>query len=190
MRDYSVNIPKQVGRLLPYYLRGRRMILFLSAVSHPLSFFNHATTGFTPWAHTKLYELSMTAQKIRLEWHLNSVVIPEGNITLRSGQTVTISDETSAFAVCYYKSEIQDRTTAPLFYTNGIPTVTRLETNTSDKALAKIITRHIYEHGSVAGRFVINVPYSGNDTASVSRMIAAGITKYLPVGVTYRIKYT
>lgn len=187
MRDYSVNIPKAINRLLPYYLRGRKTMLFLHAISSPLSFFNDDDTGFSPWAHTRLYELSMTAQKKRLEWHLNNVVAVDGEIEL--DDEITIEDEPYASAVCYYDREIQDRTIAPLFYANGIPTVTRLRSDASDKSKAKIITRLNYEHGCTSGRFVIRIPYSGEDTESVSKKINAGIMKFIPVGVTYRIQF-
>ena len=50
-RDYSININKQVNRLVPYYLRGRKMLLFLQGVCAPLGFFNDEETGFNIWAH-------------------------------------------------------------------------------------------------------------------------------------------
>ena len=165
-RDYSININKQVNRLVPYYLRGRKMLLFLQGVCAPLGFFNDEETGFNTWAHKSLLDLSMT------------------------GQTVTIADDEFASAVCFFKSEITDHETAPLFYPNTIPTALRLKTNQADKAKQRIVTRKKSEFGGTAGRFIISVPYAGQDMDEVSRKITAGISKFIPVGVIYSIKYT
>ena len=189
-RDYSININKQVNRLVPYYLRGRKMLLFLQGVCAPLGFFNDGETGFNTWAHKSLLDLSMTGQKVRLEWYINHVVVPENDITLRAGQTVTIADDEFASAVCFFKSEIMDRETAPLFYPNTIPTVLRLKTDQTDKARQRIVTRKKTELGGTAGRFIISVPYEGQDRDEVSRKITAGISRFIPVGVIYSIKYT
>ena len=189
-RDYSININKQVNRLVPYYLRGRKMLLFLQGVCAPLGFFNDEETGFNTWAHKSLLDLSMTGQKVRLEWYINHVVVPENDITLRTGQTVTIADDEFASAVCFFKSEITDHETAPLFYPNTIPTALRLKTNQADKTKQRIVTRKKSELGGTAGRFIISVPYAGQNRDDVSRKITAGISKFIPVGVIYSIKYT
>jgi hypothetical protein len=189
-RDYIININKQVNRLVPYYLRGRKMLLFLQGICSPLNFFNDEESGLNKWAHRSLLDLSMTAQKVRLEWYINNVVVPDNGIALRSGQSVTITDDEFASAICFMRSEITDHETAPLFYPNTTPTVLRLKTNQADKAKQRIVTRKARELGGTAGRFIISVPYSGDDRDSVSRMITAGISRFVPVGVVYVIKYT
>jgi len=188
-RDYSVNIEKQINRLLPYYLRGRKMMLFLHAISSPLQFFNTGDGEFNKWAHRKLLDLSMCAQRIRLVWYLNNVTVPDNGITLTNGMKIAINDEATSATIAYLKSEIRDQSTAPLFYPHSIPTVLRLKSNQTDKAKAKIVTRRINELGSIGGRFTISVPYTGQDKDDVSRKIVASIGRFIPVGITYRIVY-
>lgn len=188
-RDYSVNIEKQINRLLPYYLRGRKMMLFLHAISSPLQFFNTGDGEFNKWAHRKLLDLSMCAQRMRLVWYLNNVTVPDNGITLTNGMKIAINDEATSATIAYLKSEIRDQSTAPLFYPHSIPTVLRLKSNQTDKAKAKIVTRRMNELGSIGGRFTISVPYTGQDKDDVSRKIVASIGKFIPVGITYRIVY-
>lgn len=188
-RDYSVNIEKQINRLLPYYLRGRKMMLFLHAISSPLQFFNTGDGEFNKWAHRKLLDLSMCAQRIRLVWYLNNVTVPDNGITLTNGMKIAINDEATSATIAYLKSEIRDQSTAPLFYPHSIPTVLRLKSNQTDKAKAKIVTRRMNELGSIGGRFTISVPYTGQDKDDVSRKIVASIGRFIPVGITYRIVY-
>ena len=188
-RDYSINIEKQINRLLPYYLRGRKMMLFLHAISSPLQFFNTGDSEFNKWAHRRLLDLSMNAQKMRLVWYLNNITIPDNEIELRPNGQIAINDEATSATIAYLRSEIRDQSTAPLFYPHSIPTVLRLRSNSTDKAKAKIVTRRMNELGSVGGRFTITVPYAGQDREDVSRMISASIGRFIPVGITYRIVF-
>ncbi len=188
-RDYSVNIEKQINRLLPYYLRGRKMMLFLHAISSPLQFFNTGDGEFNKWAHRKLLDLSMCAQRMRLVSHVNNVTVPDNGTTLTNGMKIAINDEATSATIAYLKSEIRDQSTAPLFYPHSIPTVLRLKSNQTDKAKAKVVTRRMNELGSIGGRFTISVPYTGQDKDDVSRKIVASIGRFIPVGITYRIVY-
>lgn len=188
-RDYSVNIGKQINRLLPYYLRGRKMMLFLHAICSPLQIFNDENDGFNPWAHRRLLDLSMTAQKLRLVWYLNNVVVPDNKIVLKTNQKIAINDEVTAASIAYFKTEIRDQSTAPLFYPHSIPTVLRKRSDATDKGKANTIIRKNTELGGVGGRFTISVPYIGNDTGDVTRKIGSAIKRFLPVGITYRVKY-
>ena len=188
-RNYSIDIPRQINRLLPFYMRGRKTMLFLHAICSPLSFFNDSESGFSKYAHEQLMELSMTAQKLRLTWYLNNVVVTRHGITLREGQCILINDETVSAAIAYLRREVRDQSTAPLFYPNNIPTVTRMKSSESDKAKAGIVTRMGVEPGGIGGRFTITVPYSGNDRDAVSRKISSSISRFIPVGVSYRIAY-
>ena len=183
-RDYSINIEKQINRLLPYYLRGRKMMLFLHAISSPLQFFN---TGDSEYR--RLLDLSMNAQKMRLVWYLNNITVPDNEIELRPNGKIAINDEATSATIAYLRSEIRDQSTAPLFYPHSIPTVLRIRSNSTDKAKAKIVTRRMNELGSVGGRFTITVPYAGQDREDVSRMISASIGRFIPVGITYRIVF-
>lgn len=68
MRSYNINFDKLVNQLTPHYLGGRKYVLWLQSLCHPLKSLNDA---FKEWAVEKRIEASMTSQTIMLEWFLN-----------------------------------------------------------------------------------------------------------------------
>ena len=190
MRDYSIDTARQVCRLLPYYLRGRRMVLFLQAVSSPLSFFNTGDRPFNPWAHRKLLELSMNGQKIRLEWWLNNIFVSDYGIELREGQAITIREEEVGSAILYSRNEIRNHDSAPLFYPHYIPTVTRLRNDHEDAAKKNTVTRYRNESGGQGAWFVISIPYAGDDHDDIVRKVGLSVSKFVPVGTMYKVEFT
>lgn len=65
---YKINNSKLICRLLPFFARGRKMILFLEAVASPLISL-HRT--FLLWAFDIILSVKMTAQTDVLVWYLN-----------------------------------------------------------------------------------------------------------------------
>lgn len=65
---YRINFDKTINQLVPYYLGGRRLILFLQACVKPLQKLNDA---FVEYAKEQRIEASMTSQIFKLEWFLN-----------------------------------------------------------------------------------------------------------------------
>lgn len=63
----NINNAQLIGRLLPWWARGRRTALLLQALLHPL---NSVHASFKKWALDKYIECHITAQKISLEWYL------------------------------------------------------------------------------------------------------------------------
>ena len=64
----TINFDKLVNQLTPHYLGGRKYVLWLQSLCHPLKSLNDA---FKEWAVEKRIEASMTSQTIMLEWFLN-----------------------------------------------------------------------------------------------------------------------
>lgn len=56
-----------IGRLLPFWARGRKTSLFLQAILSPLT---SAHNQFKAWALQRFIECQVTAQKSSLEWYL------------------------------------------------------------------------------------------------------------------------
>jgi len=190
MRDYNINMAKQVCRFLPYYMRGRKMVLFLQAISSPLSFFNDPSNGFNKFAHRQLLELSMNGQKIRLEWWLNNIFLSDYDITIRSGSRITVRDEEVGNAILYKKAEIRNQATAPLFYPHYIPTTTRLRTVVADRDKKNTVTRYSKEAGGQGGWFIVSIPYDGEDHDAIIRKVGMSISKFVPVGTMYKVEFT
>lgn len=68
MRDYRINTDRLVNQLVPHYLGGRRMILFLQSLLQPLNTLNKT---WKEWADEKRIEAALTSQVIMLEYFLN-----------------------------------------------------------------------------------------------------------------------
>lgn len=63
----NITNAKLIGRLLPWWIRGKRVSLLLQALLSPLA----STHGpFKKWALDKYIECHITAQKLSLEWYL------------------------------------------------------------------------------------------------------------------------
>ena len=65
---YYINFDKTINQLVPHYLGGRRLILYLQALLSPLRKINDAFVNYTK--ETRI-EASMTSQKYPFEWYLN-----------------------------------------------------------------------------------------------------------------------
>lgn len=63
----NIDNAKLIGRLLPFWVRGRKMSLLLQALLSPL-ISTHNT--FKKWALERYIECHITAQKSSLEWYL------------------------------------------------------------------------------------------------------------------------
>ena len=65
---YYINFDKTVNQLVPHYIGGRKLILYLQALLKPLQRLNEA---FVEWAKETKIEAAMTSQVFKLEWFLN-----------------------------------------------------------------------------------------------------------------------
>lgn len=65
---YKLSIDRLVNQLMPHYLSGRRLILFVQSALFPLQALN---SHFRLFAREKHIEARMTSQVIYFEWFLN-----------------------------------------------------------------------------------------------------------------------
>lgn len=65
---YYINFDKTINQLVPHFLGGRRLILYLQALMSPLQTLSN---DFSEWAKERRIEASMTSQVFKLEWFLN-----------------------------------------------------------------------------------------------------------------------
>lgn len=63
----NIDHARMVGRLLPFWARGRKMALLIQALIYPLKY---AHSGFKKWAFERFVENHITGQKLSLEWYL------------------------------------------------------------------------------------------------------------------------
>lgn len=65
---YKISNSKTICRTLPFFARGRKMILFLEAVASPLVSIHDA---FLAWAFKMVLKTKVTSQTDMLVWYLN-----------------------------------------------------------------------------------------------------------------------
>ena len=65
---YKISNQKIICRVLPFYARGRKMILLLEAIASPLISLHNT---FLTWAYGMLLKTKVTAQTDVLIWYLN-----------------------------------------------------------------------------------------------------------------------
>lgn len=63
----NITNAKMIGKLLPWWARGRKTSLLLQALLHPIISVHNT---FKVWALEKLIECHITSQKMSLEWYL------------------------------------------------------------------------------------------------------------------------
>ena len=127
MRSYRINMDRLVNQLVPHYLGGRRIILFLQSCLQPL---NSLNIKWEKWAKERRMEAAMTSQVILLEYYLNHkfnkylldrtqhIVISDGTINgvpmfwqeseaINEDLVLYHSNESAKHAVFRYKDEKQ-----------------------------------------------------------------------------------
>ena len=95
---YAIDIDRMVNQLVPHYLGGRKLILYLQSILAPLQTLNSL---FATWAREKRIEASMTSQVFKLEWFLNrrlSVYFKD------SSDRITIANSVTKGLPLYYQS--------------------------------------------------------------------------------------
>lgn len=68
MRSYKIDTDRLVNQLVPHYMGGRKLILFLQSCLQPLK---SIAEEWKEWADDKRIEAGMTSQIIMLEYFLN-----------------------------------------------------------------------------------------------------------------------
>ena len=108
---YRINFDKTVNQLVPHYIGGRKLILYLQALVSPLQVLNNA---FVEWAKETRIEASMTSQIFKFEWFLNRKF---RKYFANQSSKITISNGTSLGVPLYWQSENMPDTA--VYYQNG-----------------------------------------------------------------------
>ena len=117
---YKVNVDKILNEIVPWYISGRRLMLFLSACLTPLQKLNDS---FLEWANETRIETSMTSQVFQLEWFLNRkfskyFIDPNMRFSIKDKIEVGVAvypENTESYdtehALLYQESEVESKTT-------------------------------------------------------------------------------
>lgn len=84
MRSYRIDMDILANRLIPHYLGGRKLVLFVQSLLSPLDKLNK---WWEEWAYEKRMEAAMTSQPILMENYLTRkfkkyLTDPNGRITI------------------------------------------------------------------------------------------------------------
>lgn len=105
MRENRYKLPtdKLVNRLVPYYLSGRKYILFLQSLVRPLY---PLSEKFRTFALEKHIEARMTSQMMYFEWFLNHKF---ARYVKNSGERIVISQSTPLGVDIYHENSVYSK---------------------------------------------------------------------------------
>ena len=174
---YGINFDKTVNQLVPHYIGGRKLILFLQSILKPLQDLNDA---FKYWAAETRIEAAMTSQVIKFEWFLNHKF---RKYFLNPGEGITIQTASHLGAELHWENT----------EASGVEhQVTRFE-GESDAIADNMILFNEDENEAFGNKsFIVYSP--AIDTTKISRtdylaMVAYQVDKYKLAGKTYSIQF-
>jgi hypothetical protein len=173
---YDIHFDKVVNQLVPHYLGGRKLILYLQSTLAPLQPLN---VSFAEWARETRIEASMTSQVFKLEWFLNRKFKP---YFLDSRQTITIRNGAETGLPIYFQSADIVKGDNVLLYGE-------------EEGKKKSAVLHHRHEKLDKNTFSFLVHSPDIDTSLISReaylgMLSHYIDKYRIAGKTYKIKFS
>lgn len=173
---YRIDFDKTVNQLVPHYIGGRRLILYLQALVSPLQALNDA---FVEWAKETRIEASMTSQIFKFEWFLNRKF---KKYFANQDAKITISNGSSLGVPLYWQSENMPNTT---FYHQEDDEQSSIEDNPAFYYSNETMTGGGYS-------FVVHAP--SPDTSLISQssydsQLRYWIDRYRLASKTYNIQY-
>lgn len=180
---YAINFERVINQFVPYYLGGRRLILFLQSCMKPLQSVNDE---FVDWAKETKIEAAMTSQIFKLEWFLNRkfqkyFADTSQRIAIKNGEKVgtpiynqSASDDLDTnHLVLYQKQESGSGDTAKFVYANELTEGASYSFLVCCPALWKNETSQLLRDGITEKEFIA--------------MLSHYIDKYRISGKTYKI---
>lgn len=186
--QYKININKIICRLLPFYLRGRNLILFLQGIAAPLDFYNKGEHCFQKWAQETLLSASMTAQPIRIEWYLNYLFKDKWKLE----DNIKITTYSFTQNVVYRRKECMERQDVngkimPIS-PNQNPIILYDKNLITNKQKTSLSPKNIT--GDISYHILITIPKINIDAPidNCVRELQIVMNKYLPVSASYLIR--
>lgn len=180
---YAINFDRTINQLVPYYLGGRRLILFLQSCMKPLQ---HVNDTFVSWAKETKIEAAMTSQIFKLEWFLNRkfqkyFADSTQRITIKNGEKIgtpifnqAASDiPDSEQFILYQGVETEAENTAKLYHSNELTEGAAYSFLVCCPALWKDSTSQLLRDGITEKEFLA--------------MLTHYVDKYRISGKTYKI---
>lgn len=186
---YKINFDKTINQLIPYYLGGRRLILFLQSCMKPLQIVNDA---FATYAKETRIETSMTSQIFKFEWFLNRkfkkyfedssalIVIKNGEKLGRAlyNESASAISNVDQFKLWQQTEETESHTATSLYYSD--------EKTVGSSYSFLVCVPKLWEQKDGAGKPTGQL-IDGITIDQFKKMLAYWVDKYKLAGKTYQI---
>lgn len=173
MRSHKINVDRLVNQLVPHYLGGRRLILFLQSCLKPLQ---TANDRWVEWVQEKKVEASLTSQVILMEYYLNKKF---KKYFKDQDKCIIISDGTVPGVPIYFQSVGENISKFVLY-------------NENENGKKQPFQWQNEKSSSNDVSFIVFCPYVNTDIITekeLSGMISYVIDKYKVAGKSYRIEF-
>lgn len=173
MRSHKINVDRLVNQLVPHYLGGRRLILFLQSCLKPLQ---TANDRWVEWVQEKKVEASLTSQVILMEYYLNKKF---KKYFKDQDKCIIISDGTVPGVPIYFQSAGENISKFVLY-------------NENENGKKQPFQWQNEKSSSNDVSFVVFCPYVNTNVITekeLSGMISYVIDKYKVAGKSYRIEF-
>ena len=170
---YAINFNKLVNRYVPYYIGGRKLILYLQALMKPMQALNDA---FVTYAKEKRIEAAMTSQIFKFEWFLNRKL---SKYFLNGGQIAFQNAEHLGVPIYYGNASIPITDHMLMYYNSeGVDSVKLYSQseNTKESVVSFIVTTPAVDTSKIT-------------TEQYEKMLRYYIDRYRIANKTYTIKY-
>lgn len=172
---YFINFDKTINQLVPYYLGGRKLILYLQALMSPLRKVNDA---FVEYAKETRIEAAMTSQMFKFEWYLNR----KFKKYFANGGKISIKNSEALGTPIYHKSANIDVEQNMLIFRDKEPDITR----------QLILYRSDEQTDESTVSFIVTTPQIDTKLIAEQKYVAMlkyVIDRYRLANKTYIIKY-
>lgn len=173
MRSHKINVDRLVNQLVPHYLGGRRLILFLQSCLKPLQ---TANDRWVEWVQEKKVEASLTSQVILMEYYLNKKF---KKYFKDQDKHIIISDGTVPGVPIYFQSAGENISKFVLY-------------NEDENGKKQPFQWQNEKSSSNDVSFIVFCPYVNTNIITekeLSGMISYVIDKYKVAGKSYRIEF-
>lgn len=173
MRSHKINVDRLVNQLVPHYLGGRRLILFLQSCLKPLQ---TANDRWVEWVQEKKVEASLTSQVILMEYYLNKKF---KKYFKDQDKRIIISDGTVPGVLIYFQSAGENISKFVLY-------------NEDENGKKQPFQWQNEKSSSNDVSFIVFCPYVNTNIVTekeLSGMISYVIDKYKVAGKSYRIEF-
>lgn len=169
----NITNSKVICEALPFYARGRKLVLLLEAISFPLISIHNA---FKEWALERMIEASVTSQSTVLVWYLNHVF--RKHFKDKDDSFKIVTDATEDGATIWFLNE-------QVLHVGNTPWMLDDENEENINKLDRLVTRNYGEIDEITADVLIYAPQI-NESISYGYDIYKGeirkhIDKYLTV---------